>query len=201
MLRIGLTGGIGSGKTTVSDRFSALGAPVIDTDVLAREVVVPGEPALGKLVDRFGPGLLHDEGTLNRARLREIVFADPDARKETESILHPAILKRLNAKLTELEKQRTIFCIIVVPLLVETNFREIVDRILTIEAPSEARIRRVLNRGEAITREEIDTIIEAQASPEERCRVAHDVIYNDGNLEELYQKVDRMHTKYLAMSK
>jgi len=200
MLKVGLTGGIGSGKTAVSDRFEYLGAPVIDTDVLAREVVAPGEPALEQLVDAFGREILEDDGTLDRDRLRQTVFADPEAKARVESIVHPAIRQRLRARLDALERQEVPYCIIVVPLLVETNFQELVDRVLVVEAPRERRIRWVMKRS-GMSREEVEKIMESQASSEERLQVAHDVLQNDGTLEDLLEHVDRLHAKYLVVPK
>jgi dephospho-CoA kinase len=198
MLKVGLTGGIGSGKTTVSDRFADLGAPVIDTDVLAREVVEPGEPALEQLVDDFGGEILRDDGTLNRDGLRERIFNDPEAKRRVESILHPAIRQRLNGLVKELARQDIPYCIIVVPLLVETDFRELVDRILVVEAPRERRIRWVMERN-GLSREEVEKIMDTQSSTEERRRVAHDIIENTGSREDLLEKVDRLHAKYLVV--
>lgn len=200
MLKVGLTGGIGSGKTTVSDRFEELDAPVIDTDVLAREVVAPGEPALEQLVDAFGRGILRDDGTLDRDRLREMVFADPSAKRSVESILHPAIRQRLRGRLKELEKNDEPYCIIVVPLLVETDFRESVDRVLTVEAPRDRRIEWVIARS-GLTRKQVEKIMDSQATSEERRAVAHDIIDNDGSLGDLLEKVDRLHAKYLVVPK
>lgn len=197
MLRIGLTGGIGSGKTTVSRRFEALGAPVIDTDVLAREVVEPGEPTLDKLVEAFGHGILREDGRLNRERLRDMAFADPTAKRTLESIMHPAIRERLHERLEELEDRDVPYCVVVVPLLVETSFQEMVDRVLVVEAQRERRIEWLMDRT-GMTREEIARIMDSQATPEERLRVAHDVVRNDGSLRELEKEVDRLHTKYMA---
>lgn len=198
MLKVGLTGGIGSGKTTVSDHFRHLGAPVIDTDVLAREVVAPGEPALEQLVDAFGRDILRDDGTLDRDRLRECVFDDPAARRRVESILHPAIRQRLRERLHELDREDVPYCILVVPLLVETDFQEMVDRVLVVEAPRERRIQWVMARS-GISREEVEKIMESQASSEERMHAAHDVLYNDGSVEDLLDGVDRLHAKYLVV--
>ncbi len=200
MLKVGLTGGIGSGKTAVSDRFADLGAPVIDTDVLAREVVAPGEPALEQLTDAFGNEILREDGTLDRDGLRSKVFDDPEARRRVEAILHPAIRQRLRGRLRELEKQDETYCIIVVPLLVETGFQELVDRVLVVEAPRERRIEWVMARN-GMAREEVERIMDAQASSEERQSVAHDIIDNDGGLEDLLEKVDRLHAKYLVVPK
>lgn len=200
MLKVGLTGGIGSGKTTVSDRFRDLGAPVIDTDVLAREVVAPGEPALEQLTDAFGSDILRDDGTLDRNRLRQKAFDDPEAKRRMESILHPAIRQRLGGRLDALEKLDAPYCIIVVPLLVETNFQELVDRVLVVEAPRERRIQWVMKRS-GISREEVEKIMASQASAAERRHVAHDIIDNNGGLEELLEHVDRLHAKYLVVPK
>jgi len=198
MLKVGLTGGIGSGKTAVSDRFAELGAPVIDTDVLAREVVEPGEPALEKLVEAFGREILDGDGALDRGRLRRIAFSDPENKRRLESIVHPAIRQRLAARLKELEKQEFPYCIIVVPLLVETNFQELVDRVLAVEAPRERRIQWVMKRN-GLSRKEVEAFMDSQASTEERRHVAHDIIENNGTLEELLEHVDRLHAKYLVI--
>ena len=196
MLKVGLTGGIGSGKTVVSDRFAELGAPVIDTDVLAREVVEPGEPALERLVEAFGRDVLQTDGRLDRKRLREVVFSDAESKHRMESILHPVIRDRLQSHLASLQAP---YCIIVVPLLVETNFHEIVDRVLVVDAPRERRILWVMTRN-GMPRNEVERIIETQATPEGRLRIAHDVINNDTDLMELREKVDRLHSKYLALA-
>jgi dephospho-CoA kinase len=196
VLKVGLTGGIGSGKTVVSDRFAELGAPVIDTDVLAREVVEPGEPALERLVEAFGRDVLQTDGRLDRKRLREVVFSDAESKHRMESILHPVIRDRLQSHLASLQAP---YCIIVVPLLVETNFHEIVDRVLVVDAPRERRILWVMTRN-GMTRNEVERIIETQATPEGRLRIAHDVINNDTDLMELREKVDRFHSKYLALA-
>lgn len=200
MLRVGLTGGIGSGKTAVSDRFADLGAPVIDTDVLSREVVEPGEPALDELVKHFGEAILDNDGNLDRERLREMVFSDPGKKQRVESILHPAIRQRLQDKLKALEKEEHPYCIIVVPLLVETDFQEMVDRVLVVEAPRERRVQWVMSRS-GLSRQEVETIMDTQASSETRRAVAHDIIDNDGSLAELLKKVDRFHAKYLVVPK
>ena len=200
VLRVGLTGGIGSGKTTVSQRFEALGAPVIDTDVLARAVVEPGEPALERLVAVFGEDILRNDGRLNRERLREMAFADPAAKQKLESILHPAIHERLRSRLEELESRDVPYCVIVVPLLVETDFQELVDRVLVVEAQREQRIAWVMARN-GMTRADVERIMDSQATSEERLRVAHDIIHNDGSVGELLDKVDRLHAKYLVVPK
>jgi len=200
MLRVGLTGGIGSGKTVVSDRFAEHGAPVVDTDILAREVVEPGEPALDELVRQFGEAILDEQGGLDRARLRELVFSAPDHKRRVESIIHPAIGEQLRARLKELEKKRHPYCIVVVPLLVETGFQKLVDRVLVVEAPRERRIQWVMDRG-GLSRQEVERIMEAQAPPETRRAIAHDIIDNDGSLEDLQAKVDRFHAKYLVVPK
>lgn len=200
MLKVGLTGGIGSGKTAVSDRFADLGASVVDTDVLAREVVEPGEPALDELVKHFGEAILDDDGRLDRARLREMVFSDPGKKQRVESILHPAIRQRLQDQLKKLEKEEHPYCIIVVPLLVETDFQQMVDRVLVVEAPRERRTQWVMSRS-GMNREQVEAVMDTQASSEARRAVAHDIIDNDGSLADLLAKVDRFHAKYLVVPK
>lgn len=200
MLKVGLTGGIGSGKTTVSDCFQQLGAPVIDTDVLAREVVEPGEPALQALVQVFGEEILQDDGRLDRESLRKTAFATPAAREKLESILHPVIRHRVEKQLEDLSQREVPYCIIVVPLLVETDFIEVVDRVLVVEAPRERRIEWVMQRS-GMTRREVEGIMDSQADSEERLRVAQDVLHNDGSVADLEGKVNRLHAKYLVVPK
>lgn len=200
MLKVGLTGGIGSGKTVVSDRFEKLGAPVIDTDVLAREVAAAGTPALNGLVRVFGGEILKQDGSLDRERLRRIVFDDHAAKKKVEAILHPAIRGELDERLEELETLDPPYCVIVVPLLVETDFQEMVDRVLVVEAPRESRIHWVMERS-GMSRKEVEQVMESQATSEQRLRVAQDILNNDGTLTDIQEKADRLHAKYLVAPK
>ncbi len=192
MLTIGLTGGIGSGKSTVSTLFAELGVPVIDADVAAREVVEPGEPALSEIAARFGEEILNPDGTLNRSKLREAVFADPTARKELEAILHPRIRSRMAEQLSALEAPYTILSI---PLLVESGGAYNLDRVLVIDLPEDEQLNRVCQR-DGIGREQAAAILQAQCSRSERLAIADDVIENSGDLAALKAQVLALHRKY-----
>ena len=195
MLRVGLTGGIGSGKSTVAQRFSTLGAAVIDADVLAREVVAPGSPGLAAVAERFGDEVLEDDGALNRAALGAIVFADPQARRDLESITHPLIA----ARTTELVQAAGDVSIVVhdVPLLVEKDMGAGYHLVVVVDAAQEARLRRLATtRG--MTEAEARSRMAAQASDEQR-RAAADVwLDNDGSRDDLVVAVDRLWTDRLV---
>ena len=196
MLVIGLTGGIGSGKSSVSDRFAALGAPVIDTDLIAREIVAPGLPAHRQIRRSFGESVLLADGTLDRDSLRAMVFEDPAKRAELERILHPAIRREVSRRLGDLDAP---YCIVVVPLLVESGFTDLVDRVLVVDAPEDTRLRRVCRRS-GISEAEVRRIFAAQATSEQRRRCADDVLENDDELAELDHKVAALHQRYLRLS-
>lgn len=196
MLVIGLTGGIGSGKTSVSDRFAALGVPVIDTDLIAREIVAPGLPAHRQIRCSFGESVLRADGTLDRDSLRAMVFDDPDKRVDLERILHPAIRREVSRRLHDLNAP---YCIVVVPLLVESGFTDLVDRVLVVDAPEDARLRRVCRRS-GLSKAEVRRIFAAQATSEQRRRRADDVLENDGELAELDHKVAALHRRYRQLS-
>ncbi|MEJ8569609.1 dephospho-CoA kinase [Elongatibacter sediminis] len=188
-----LTGGIASGKTSVSDRFAELGAPVIDTDLIAREVVQPGEAALTEVVSAFGDEVLTADGELDRSRMRDLIFSDPERRRLLESILHPAIAERA------LQRIRTTtsgpYCILVVPLLAETGLFSWADRVLLVDVDEETQIRRLTAR-DGSSREQAEAALAAQASREERRALADDIIDNSGSLDELYAAVDHLHAQY-----
>jgi dephospho-CoA kinase len=196
VLVIGLTGGIGSGKTSVSDRFAKLGAPVIDTDVIAREMVAPGMPAYRDIRGVFGDVVLGRDGTLDRDTLRKLVFDDDRKRAELERILHPAIKQEVSRRLQGIVAP---YCIVVVPLLIESGFTDIVDRILVVDAPKECRLRRVQTRSE-LTEAQVHRIFAAQANSEERRRRADDILDNEGELAELDDKVAALHRLYMRLS-
>jgi dephospho-CoA kinase len=196
MLRVGLTGGIGSGKSTVADLFAGHGVPVIDTDVLARDVVRLGEPALDQIIREFGKDILDAQGNLDRGQLRTHVFNDPEARRRLEAILHPPIRA---AVLRELSVLQAPYCMIVVPLLIETDFREFIDRVLVVDADEILQLERTAVR-DRVAREAARKIVAAQAKREERLAYADDVITNSGTLEYLRREVARLHAKYLALS-
>lgn len=196
MLRIGLTGGIASGKSVVADLFSAHGVPVIDTDLVARDVVQPGEPGLQAVIDEFGSAFIKADGTLDRALLRKTVFSDPRARARLESILHPLIRA---ATLAQADNAGGPYQIIAVPLLAETNFADFVDRVLVVDCPVELQRERLLAR-DGESQATIAKILDAQATREQRLAIADDVIVNDGSLAETARAVAELHQRYLALS-
>lgn len=196
LLAIALTGGIGSGKTVVSQAFARHGVPVIDTDVLAREVVEPGRPALQEIVAAFGGDCLDATGALDRAYLRRVVFADAGRRQRLEAILHPRILQALRGRLALIQ---TPYCLVVVPLLVETGLDKQFERILLVDVPEEVQIRRVMARDRVDT-EQAHRILAHQASRAQRLAVADEVIENTGTLAELEDKVAELHQQYLALA-
>lgn len=196
MLTVALTGGIGSGKTAVSDAFARRGVPVIDTDILARELVKPGQPAFKEIVAEFGPYCLDDNGSLDRAYLRRVVFADPERRKRLEAILHPRIRRAVQDRLTDLN---TPYSLIVVPLLVESGMTDLARRILVVDVPESVQIKRVIARDDA-DEEQARRILDAQASRDERLAVATDVINNSDDLASLEEQVSILHQKYLQLA-
>ena len=196
MLTVALTGGIGSGKTQVSDYFASLGVPVIDTDIISRQLVEPGQPALEKITESFGHQLLFASGQLDRAALREIIFNDATARKKLEDILHPAIREKVQHQLQALSFP---YVIIVIPLYVETGQFLKTDRILVVDCPQEIQKKRVLAR-DNVSMEQLGKILEAQVTREQRLAVADDIIVNDADIETLQHKVMQLHEKYLHTS-
>jgi dephospho-CoA kinase len=195
-LRVGLTGGIASGKSTVADMFAELGTPVIDTDVIAREIVEPGQPALEEIRESFGADVITEDGRLDRAEMRRRVFADEHARRRLEAILHPRI--RDNA-MRQAEVAGGDYQLIVVPLLAESPMRHAMDRILVVDCDVDVQVARLLER-DAETEEQARRIIEAQASREQRLAIADDVIRNDGPLAETRRQVEQLHSRYLDLS-
>lgn len=195
-LRIGLTGGIASGKSAVADLFAARGVPIIDTDVVAREVVEPGQPALAEIAREFGPGVLGADGRLDRRKLRDLVFSDEKRRKTLEAILHPAIRRVAE------ERARSAggaYQIVVVPLLAESPMRASMDRVLVVDCSEETQLERLLRR-DAESEAQARRMIAAQASRAERLAIADDVIDNDGSLEATERQVEALHRKYLGIA-
>lgn len=195
-LIVGLTGGIASGKSLVGAMFVKLGASLIDTDIVAREVVALGTPGLAAVAAQFGAGILLPSGELNRPALRSLVFADDAKRRQLEAILHPLIRWRTRAKLAELEAP---YALVAVPLLVETNFGELVDRILVVDAPEPAQLERLMRR-DAIPRAEALEMLRAQADRATRLKAAHDVIDNSGTTEATRRQVESLHRRYLDLA-
>jgi dephospho-CoA kinase len=197
MLRIGLTGGIASGKSTVAELFAARGAAVLDTDVIAREVVVPGSHALAALVAHQGGGILNDRGELDRAELRRRIFADAETRRDVESILHPAILSELERQAAKRQGPYQVF---VIPLLVEAGLEHVVDRVLVVDCPEEEQVRRLMTRDGA-SLEDARHMLDAQAPRERRLAAADDVIDNGGTPDDLPARVAELDRRYRALAR
>lgn len=195
-LTVGLTGGIGSGKSTVAELFGRLGATIIDADEIARALVAPGEPALREIVTTFGSACLDARGQLDRGKLRRLIFSDPARKQQLEAILHPIIINNIKRLIKNI---RTPYGIVVIPLLLETNQTGLVDRILVIDTPVNIRLARVGVR-DHLSKDEINAIIKTQATREMQLRVADDIICNAGPLDELAILVQKQHDRYLEMA-
>jgi dephospho-CoA kinase len=196
VLRVGLTGGIASGKTMVAELFAARGVPVIDTDEISREVVAPGEPALKRIVLEFGSEILASDGSLDRRRLRELVFSDPVQRQRLEAILHPLILEHLRRLSAQAGGPYQLH---VIPLLIEGGLEDEVDRVLVVDAPLEKQIERLLER-DAENEKQARAMISAQTGRKTRLSHADDVITNEGTVDELEAQVERLHQRYLRLA-
>ncbi len=194
--RVGLTGGIASGKSTATKFFGALGVPIIDADQLARDVVEPGQPPLERLVERFGPSILTEDGHLNRPALRDIVFSDPKARADLEALIHPAIGAAMEARSAQAGGA---YQILVLPLLVEKSLGSQLNRVLVVDCDEELQIRRVQAR-DGSTLEQARAILNAQASRASRLKAAHDVIKNDGDMSAVRDQVQKLHALYLELA-
>lgn len=194
---MGLTGGIASGKTAVSRCFEQLGVPVIDADVVAREVVEPGSAALDAIVDNFGREVLDEGGRLDRRRLRELVFRDPERRRILEQLLHPEIRRRIEEKIAKLDHE---YVVLAIPLLLEVGQIDLVDRVLVIDAPEAAQIARAMER-DGSSEKVIRDIMSAQLSREDRLARADDVIENRGSLDELRGHVGKLDRFYRTIAR
>jgi dephospho-CoA kinase len=194
--RVGLTGGIASGKSTAAKFFGALGVPIIDTDQLARDVVEPGQPPLERLVERFGPSILTEDGHLNRPALRDIVFSDPKARADLEALTHPAIGAAAEARSAEVGG---VYQIIVLPLLTEKGLGSQLNRILVIDCDEDLQIRRLQAR-DGSTLDQAHAILNAQASRSSRLKIADDVLKNDGDVGAVRDQVSALHARYLELA-
>ena len=195
-LRIGLTGGIASGKSTVANYFADLGVPIIDTDVIAREVVAPGAPALDEIREIFGDDVFQLGGTLDRKAMRKIVFSDDVKRQQIEDILHPRIRDAVYQQVTATSGP---YLIIVVPLLFGSTMTDFMDRVLVVDCSEEVQLDRLLAR-DTENEEQARRMIASQASREERLSIADDVVQNDGDKEDTRQRVNALHNEYLRLS-
>ncbi|KGD60243.1 dephospho-CoA kinase [Alcanivorax jadensis T9] len=196
MFVVGLTGGIGSGKTAATDFLAQQGITIVDADLASRVVVEPGQPALQHIADHFGEHVLTADGALDRRALREIVFADADALKVLEGITHPAIGEELKRQIAASESTYTV---LVSPLLLETSQKALVDRILVIDAPAELQVKRAMER-DHVPEEQVAAIIKAQMERTKRLDQADDVVENHGSLQVLHEQLASLHQRYLEMA-
>jgi dephospho-CoA kinase len=195
-LRIGLTGGIASGKSTVAQRFQELGVPVVDADQSARSVVAPGTPGLEQISRRFGAQVLTAAGQLDRRALRNLIFADPSLRRDLEAILHPLIRADMDRSAATAVGA---YLIMAIPLLIEGGDLKRVDRVLVVDVPEEVQLQRVMTR-DGSNLAQARAILAAQASRENRLEAADDVLLNAGSVSELRQAVDGLHHRYLRLA-
>ncbi|SRR5579883_6011 len=196
MLVIGLTGGIGSGKSTVAKLFIERGVTVIDSDKLARDVVLPGQAALKQVAEKFGSAVMKPDGTLDRNALRKIIFEDENSRNWLEQLLHPLIRAEMKK---QIKNANPPYCIIMIPLLLETENNPLIDRILVVDSAEADQIKRTQKRDNA-TEEEVKSIIKTQVSRTKRLSAADDVIENSGSISDLIPQIDRLHGFYSALS-
>lgn len=194
MFVVGLTGGIGSGKTAASDYLASKGITVVDADLASRVIVQPGQPALARIAERFGADKLNTDGTLNRAALRTVVFADKQALKDLEAITHPAIRDEL---VRQLQAAQSPYVLLVSPLLLETNQHELVDRVLLIDVPEDVQVARTAQRDQ-VAASQVKAIMDAQMPRQQRRGRADDIVVNDSTLDALHETLDRLHETYLA---
>ncbi|GLP97467.1 dephospho-CoA kinase [Paraferrimonas sedimenticola] len=194
---IGLTGGIGSGKTTVANCFAKKGIVLVDADLIARDMVAPGSPGLEAIIEHFGAEVLANDGTLDRAKLRQKVFDNDAERTWLNGLLHPMIRKHMLRQAREAESE---YAIMVVPLLIENSLNQMVNRILVVDVSPETQIERTMARDE-VSHEHVENILKAQASRDERLTFADDVVNNEQSLPELQQQVDQLHESYLKLAK
>ncbi len=199
MLKVGLTGGIGSGKTVVSDAFTSHGTPIIDTDIIAREVLSREKGLLDQLSTTFGSDILDDQQRLVRSKLRDIAFKNKESKQKLDAIMHPAIRQATLEQIHNQEKGDNPYCIIVVPLLIETGFIELVDRVLVVTAPFEMRLK-WLNKRSQLNTETATDIIASQTTDTEKLAVADDHINNDNDLATIQSKVKELHKHYLRLT-
>ena len=194
--RVGLTGGIASGKSTAAKFFGALGVPILDSDQIARDVVEPGQPPLERLVERFGKKILTADGHLDRPALRDIVFSDPKARADLEALTHPAIGAAMEARSAAAGGP---YQILVIPLLVEKNLAAHVDRVLVVDCDEELQVRRLRDR-DGSTPQQVQAILKAQAPRAARLKAANDVIHNDTDMSAVREQVAALHARYLELA-
>jgi len=198
---IGLTGGIGSGKTTVSNLFAQLGAGIVDTDLIAHQITAPGGKAIPLIRDHFGAEFIDNGGALDRAKMRSLVFQNPEAKKALEEITHPLIRQETLRQADQLADAGAPYLLLVVPLLIESGaWIDQIDYLVVVDCPEETQIQRVMHRSN-LSRTEVEAILKAQASRQERLALANAVIDNQGKLSELKTAVQELHQKILGIKK
>ncbi len=195
-LRIALTGGIGTGKSTIASKFQALGVPIIDSDIISRAIVEPGSPCLKAITNEFGNDVLTSEGRLDRNKLRNIIFNNPEIKKKLEGILHPVIYREIEVQINSVKYP---YCLIVIPLLIETDSIDKFDRVLVVDIPEDIQIKRTIDRDKT-SGKLIADIISSQTSREQRLKYADDIIDNNLGINELGKTVTKLHNKYLKLS-
>lgn len=194
---VGLTGGIASGKSSAAALFEELGAAVVDTDAIAHELTRPGTSAMAAIRNAFGPAYLAADGSLERAKMRQLVFSDPAAKAKLEAILHPLIRELARARIVAAQQP---YVIVVVPLLVETDaYRDLIERILVVDCREELQVARAMQRSQ-LKESEVRAILAAQLPRTERLGRADDVVDNNGDIEALRQQIQKLHAKYLAFA-
>ena len=197
MFSVGLTGGIASGKTTVSNLFADLGVPIIDTDVISRELLQPGELAYRQVCDHFGSDILGADGEIDRAALRKLIFSNPQHKSWLEKMLHPLIYQRTHDAIKQ--HARADYVLVVVPLLFESSFQSLADRVLTVNCPAEQQIRRLMKR-DNIDEDLARSMLAQQLNNEQRCARAHDIIDNREDDADLQAQVKALHQFYLQLA-
>lgn len=190
--KVGLTGGIGSGKSLVSEIFADLGVPVIDADKIVHELISPQSPLLDDIVLLFGNEIVDDSGNIDRDRIRKLIFSDSESRKKLEAILHPHVFDII---VKEIKGISAPYCILSIPLLIETNAEDMVDTVLVVDCPVSLQVERVTKR-DGVSPEHVQKIIDTQVSRESRLAAADDVISNNGSISELREVVSELHKKY-----
>ena len=196
LLTIALTGGIGSGKTSIASIFKSLGVPIIDSDTISKEIILPGKPCFKDIVNEFGEEILTNKGIIDRYKLRDIIFNNDKARIKLENIIHPVVFKNID---TEISLINYPYCLVIIPLLIETKSTERFDRILVIDALESLQFERIVKRDD-ISPILIKKIIKTQAKRKERLRYANDIIVNNDTIMNLNKSINTLHKKYLGLS-
>ena len=196
ILSVALTGGIGTGKSTVTSKFHALGTPIIDSDIISRSIVEPGKPCLDAIICEFGKKILDLRGEIHRRKLRNIIFNDSEAKKKLENILHPVIYKEIDKEISNIDYA---YCLIAIPLLIETRATDRFDRILLIDVTEKTQLLRASKRDKASIKY-ISETIKNQTSRNQRLHYADDIIDNNNEVEKLDYIVEMLHKKYLRLS-